>query len=159
MNTHPNQELFIDYLHGELAPGEDAALLQHLESCAACRAHYQDELELSESLRTYARVTERELPAGVRNAVWAAIESGERTPSWPQRALAWLHPAVALPIAAALVLAAFIGYGSSAHHSGTTIDAAYYLDDHAAVTSAVPFNEGNAIPAALFTTENADGTQ
>lgn len=159
MNAHPNQEQLIDYLHGELAPGEDAALLLHLDSCAACRALFQHEVELSESLRAYARATEREMPAGVRNAVWAAIESGERAPSWPQRALALLHPAVAFPIAAVLVLAAFIGYGSSVHQNGTTIDAAYYLDDHAAVTSAVPFNEGNTVPAALFTTENADGTQ
>jgi anti-sigma factor RsiW len=159
MNPHPNQELLIDYLHGELAPGEDAALLLHLESCADCQARYQDEVELSESLRAYARASERELPAGVRNAIWAAIESGERMPSWPQRMAAWLRPAVALPIAAALVLAAFIGYGSTTHRSGTTIDAAYYLDDHAAITSAVPFSEGNTVPAALYTQENADATQ
>ncbi len=158
MNAHPNHELLIDYLHGELAPGEDAALLQHLDNCTACRARYEDEIELSESLHAYARASERELPAGVRNAVWAAIESGERTPSWTQRVAAWLHPAVALPVAAVLVLAAFLGFGSSAHH-GTTIDAAYYLDDHAAVTGAVPFSEGNTVPAALFTTENADGAQ
>jgi anti-sigma factor RsiW len=157
MNAHLNQELLIDYLHGELAPGEDAALQQHLDSCAACRARYQEEVELSEALRGYARATERELPAGVRNAVWAAIESGERTPSLVQRVNAWLRPAVALPIAAALVLAAYLGFSSNAHH-GTTIDAAYYLDDHAAVTSAVPFNEGSTVPAALYTTENADGS-
>jgi anti-sigma factor RsiW len=157
MNAHLNQELLIDYLHGELAPGEDAALQLHLESCTACRARYQEEVELSESLRSYAHATERELPAGVRNAVWAAIESGERAPSLVARMSAWLRPAVALPIAAALVLAAFLGFNANAHH-GTTIDATYYLDDHAAVTSAVPFNEGSTVPAALYTTENADGS-
>ncbi len=159
MNAHLNQDQLIDYLHGELSPGEDAALLQHLESCAVCNARYHDEVELSESLRAYARQTERELPAGVRNAVWAAIESTERAPTLWQRVLAWLHPGVAFPVGAALVLAAFIGYGSSAHHSGPTIDATYYLDDHAALTSAVPFNEGNTVPTALYTFENADGTQ
>jgi anti-sigma factor RsiW len=158
MNAHPNQELLIDYLHGELAPDDDAALLLHLDSCPPCRARYHEEVELSESLRAYARASECELPAGVRNAVWAAIESGERAPSWTRRVAAWLHPAVAFPIAAALVLAAFLGFGSSAHR-GTTIDAAYYLDDHAAVTSAVPFNEGNTVPAALYSPENADGPQ
>jgi anti-sigma factor RsiW len=158
MNAHPNHDLLIDYLHGELAPGEDAALLLHLDSCTSCHARYRDEVELSESLRAYARASEREFPAGVRNAIWAAIESGERAPSWTQRIAGWLHPAVAFPIAAVLVLAAFLGFGSSARHS-TTIDAAYYLDDHAAVTSAVPFSQGNPVPAALFTTENADGAQ
>lgn len=159
MNAHPNHELFIDYLHGELAPGEDAALLLHLDGCTICRARYQDEVELSESLHAYARVSERELPAGVRNAIWVAIESGEREPSWTQRVASWLHPAIAFPVAAALVLAAFFGFGPSAHQGTTTIDAAYYLDDHAAVTSAVPFSEGNTVPAALYTTENADGAQ
>jgi anti-sigma factor RsiW len=159
MNAHPNQEQLIDYLHGELAPGEDATLSQHLESCASCHARYREEVELSESLRAYARLSERELPAGVRNAVWMAVESGARAPSWSQRVAAWLHPAVAFPVAAALALAVFIGFGSSAHHSGTTIDATYYLDDHAALTSAVPFNEGNTVPTALYTFENADGTQ
>ncbi|HTZ53696.1 MAG TPA: zf-HC2 domain-containing protein [Candidatus Acidoferrum sp.] len=159
MNAHPNHDLLIDYLHGELAPGEDAALSLHLDSCTDCRARYEGEVELSESLRAYARLSERELPAGVRNAVWAAIEASERRPAWLQRVAAWLHPAIAFPVAAALVLGAFLGFGVSAHHSGTMIDAAYYLDDHAAVTSAVPFNEGNTVPAALFTTENADGAQ
>lgn len=157
MNAHPNQELLIDYLHGELAPGEDAALQLHLDGCAACRARYQEEVELSEALRSYARVSERELPAGVRNAVWATIGSAQGAPSFGQRIASWLRPAVALPIAAGLVLAAFLGFTSNAHH-GTTIDAAYYLDDHAAVTSAVPFNEGTTVPAALYTTENADGS-
>lgn len=159
MNAHPNQELLIDYLHGELAPDQDATLSQHLETCAACRGRYQDEVALSESLQVYARTTERELPAGVRNAVWATIEAGEVAPSWAQRLVAWLHPAVALPVAAALVLAAFVGYGTTARHNDTTIDATYYLDDHAALTSAVPFNEGNMVPTALYTSENADGTQ
>lgn len=157
MNAHLHQAQLIDYLHGELAPDEDAALQLHLDSCAACRAHYQEEVDLSESLRYYARATERELPAGVRNSVWAAIESGEHAPSLVQRLAAWMRPAVALPVAAALVLAAFLGFNANAHH-GTTIDASYYLDDHAAVTSAVPFNQGSTVPAALYTTENADGS-
>jgi len=159
MTSHPSQEQFIDYLHGELASGEDAALLLHLEGCASCRESYQDEARLSEALRGYARVSERELPPGVRASIWSAIESSQREPSWTQRLAGWLRPAVAIPVAAALVIAAFAGYGSTLHRGGTTIDAGYYLDDHAALTSAVPFNEGTIVPTALFTTENADGAQ
>ncbi len=160
MKSHPSQEQLIDYLHGELAPGEDAAFLLHLEGCDDCRGRYEDEARLTESLRSFARATERELPPGVRAVIWSAIESSHREPGWAQRLAAWLRPVVAIPVAATLVVAAFVGYDSVAHRSAApTIDAAYYLDDHAALTSAVPFNEGNTVPAALFTTENADGAQ
>jgi len=158
MNAHPNHELLIDYLHGELAPGEDAAFLLHLDECATCRARYQEEVSLSESLREYARATEREFPVGIRAAVLDAIETGADRPTLLERLASVFKPAIAVPIAAALVLAAFLGFGSTAHRN-PTIDAGYYLEDHAAVTSAVPFNEGNTVPTALFVTENADGTQ
>lgn len=157
--NHPSQEQLIDYLHGELAPAEDAAFLLHLEGCDACRARYEDEAGLSESLLRFARVSERELPSGVRASIWSAVEALHHEPAWTQRLAAWLRPRVAIPIAAALAIAAFAGYGSTIHRNGTTIDAAYYLEDHAALTGAVPFNEGNTVPTALFTTENADGTQ
>jgi anti-sigma factor RsiW len=159
MKSHPSQEQLIDYLHRELAPGEDAALLLHLESCASCSQRYQDEASLSESLRGFARASERELPAGVRASIWSAIESSQRTPTWSDRLRSWLRPVVAIPVAAAFVVVALTGYESSLHRGGPTIDAAYYLDDHAALTSAVPFNEGTIVPTALFATENADGAQ
>jgi predicted anti-sigma-YlaC factor YlaD len=158
MQTHATQEQLIDYLHRELAPGEDAALALHLGTCDACRERYDDEARLSEALRTYARATEREMPVGIRAAVFGAIE--ERTqPAWRAALSRWMRPAFAVPVTAALVLVAFAGYGTAHHGSGTTIDAAYYLDDHAALTSAVPFNEGNTEPAALLSTQPADGAQ
>ena len=159
MTSHPSQEQLIDYLHGELAPSDDAALLLHLESCAPCRERYQDEARLSESLRGLARANERELPPGVRAGIWSAIEASQGPSAWTQRLRVWLRPIVAIPIAAAFVVVTFAGYESSLHRGGTLIDAAYYLDDHAALTSSVPFNEGTIVPTALFTTENADGTQ
>jgi anti-sigma factor RsiW len=159
MNSHLNQEQLIDYLHDELAPGEDAVVLLHLERCDPCRARYEEEASLSEQLRRFARVSERELPQGVRASVFAAIEESAAQPGWAARLAGWLRPAIAIPVAAAVVIAAFAGYDSATHRARTTIDAAYYLDDHAALTSAVPFTEGNIVPTALFTTENADGTQ
>ncbi|HTX56496.1 MAG TPA: anti-sigma factor [Candidatus Acidoferrales bacterium] len=148
MKSHPSQEELIDYLHGELAPGTDAEVLLHLDGCAQCREGYQDEVALSESLRDFARETEREFPAGIRAYVLDAIQPR------PRRRFGWW----ALPAAAALLVAGIVGYDVSLH-SAVTIDAAYYLDDHAAVASDVPFNEGNTVPAALFRTENADGAQ
>ena len=159
MKPHLTPEQLIDYLHGELAPGEDAAVLLHLESCVPCRASYDEEASFSETLRSFARATERDFPPGVRARILSAVEASQTRPAWTARLAAWLRPAVAIPVAAAVVVAAFAGYDSATHRSRTTIDAAYYLDDHAALTSAVPFNEGNIVPTALFTTENADGTQ
>jgi len=159
MKSHPSQEQLIDYLHGELAPGEDAGVLLHLEGCDPCRTRYEDEARLSESLRSFARASEREFPPGVRASILSAIETSQSQPGWTGRLAGWLRPVVAIPVAAAVVIAAFAGYDSALHSGRTTIDAAYYLDDHAALTSAVPFSEGNIVPTALFTTENADGTQ
>ncbi|HTU70119.1 MAG TPA: zf-HC2 domain-containing protein [Candidatus Baltobacteraceae bacterium] len=158
MNTHITEEQLIDYLHGELAPGADAALLLHLEGCGECRVRYDAQARLSESLRAYARATERELPLGFEVRVRAAIESS-RVPA--QRSLpGWVRPALAIPVAAVLAIGAYFTYGSSATHRGaTTIDAAFYLDDHAALTSRVPFDEGGTVPSALFTTESVDGAQ
>ncbi|MGD0967811.1 MAG: anti-sigma factor [Candidatus Aquilonibacter sp.] len=159
MNSHLNQEQLVDYLHGELAPGEDASVLLHLESCDPCRVRYEEEASLSEQLRSFARVSERDLPPGVRASIFGAIEASAGEVGWTARLAGWLRPAIAIPVAAAVLIVAFAGYDSAAHRARTTIDAAYYLDDHAALTSAVPFNEGNIVPTALFTTENADGTQ
>ncbi|HTV94330.1 MAG TPA: anti-sigma factor [Verrucomicrobiae bacterium] len=159
MKPHLTQEQLIDYLHGELAPGEDAGVLLHLEGCDPCRAQYEEEATLTESLRSFARTSERELPAGVRASILSAVEASQSQPGWTARITGWLRPAVAIPVAAAIAIAVFAGYGSAVHSGRTTIDAAYYLDDHAALTSAVPFNEGNTVPTALLTTENADGSQ
>lgn len=156
MQSHPTHELLIDYLHGELAPSEDAALALHLGSCAPCRERYDEEARLSEALRSYASADEREMPAGIRAAVFDAVERPEQ-PARGIGLMRWTRPALALPVAAALVFAAFIGFRSAHHGSPTTmIDAAYYLDDHAALTGAVPFNEGNTEPAVLFTTQPVD---
>ncbi len=146
---HPSTEKLIDYIHRELSPEDDAAILMHVESCDECRARYQLEARLSESLRVHARETERELPQGVVNGIWAAIESPPQ-PSLADRLRALFRPAVAVPVTAVAALAIYFGV-TATHHAGSTtmIDAAYYLDDHAALTSTVPFGEGNAVPTQL----------
>ncbi len=143
---HPSTDKLIDYIHRELSPEDDAAILLHVESCDDCRARYEVEARLSESLRIHARATERELPQGVVNSIWAAIEAPP-DPSLAERLRALFRPALALPVAAAAAVAIYFGVAVT-HHTGsvTTIDAAYYLDDHAALTSTVPFGEGNALP-------------
>ncbi|HET9028743.1 MAG TPA: zf-HC2 domain-containing protein [Candidatus Aquilonibacter sp.] len=160
IEKHATTEDLIDYLHGELPPEADAGILAHLEQCAQCTALYDDQARLSESLRSYARSSERDLPQGVVASIWDAIEREERAPSSLQRLAAFLRPAYALPIAAVLVLGAFFGY-TATHRAAatTTIDAAIYLRDHASLNSTMPFGDGASEPATLRSDESASDQQ
>lgn len=146
---HVTTEEIIDYLHRELSPEADAAMLVHLNSCAQCAAMYEEQARISESLRAYARASERELPQGVVARIWDAVEAQQAQPTLGARLVAFFRPAVAVPaLAAPLVVGAFFGYTAS-HHNGavTTIDAAYYLRDHASLNNTMPFGEGSVEPA------------
>lgn len=156
MNEHTTTEAIIDYLHRELSPEEDAALLVHLGSCAQCAAIYEEQARISESLRAYARATERELPQGVVARIWDAVEARDARPTFVQRIAAVFRPAIAVPIAAVLVVGAFFGYSATHQNASiTTIDAAYYLRDHASLNSTMPFGEGSVEPASLRSDESA----
>jgi hypothetical protein len=158
MNYHPTEEQLIDYLHGELAPGADAEILLHLEGCAQCRDDYDAQARVSELVHDYAAATQCDLPLSLIDSIWTTVDS--EAPSWTTRLAALLRPAVLVPLAAMLVLAAFLGYGPNWHRGETTIiDAAYYLDDHAALTSTVPFGDGPVVPSSLFTGQSASDQQ
>jgi anti-sigma factor RsiW len=141
---HPTAEQMNDYIHGELAPHVDAAVHAHLETCATCLEAHQAEAQLSDMLRAYANSTERDLPLGFAQRIVrvAVAERSERQP-WLRSLMAGFRPMVALPAAAAIVLAAIFGF--SALHGGavhaTTIEAAYYLENHAALAADMPFQE------------------
>ncbi len=146
---HPTPEDLIDYLHDELPPEADATVLQHVDICESCRAQIETESQLSESLRAYACETARELPRDVTAAIWERI-GAERAPSWGTRVAALIRPAVVLPLAAAAALVVYIGYvGTHPPQTLTTIDAVYYLEDHSALTSTIPFGEGTVVPSSL----------
>ena len=157
---HPTTDRLIDYLHGELAPEEDAALYAHLEACSPCAAAYALEVQLSEMLRNQAAVEEQELPSMVKARIWAEIREAPASPA--ERLRAWLRPAYALPVAAAVVLAAIFGPAylhQTQAPAGTVIDAAYYLQDHAAMNSTVPFGDHSGATTSEFeTTGNIDQT-
>lgn len=157
MNEHIDSETLIDYLHRELASERDAAVLAHLSTCGACAAAHETEARLSERLRTDARATERELPPRIVARVRSVIEI-ETRPSWWYQMSQAFRPAVALPTAAVLVLATVLGF--SALHprmaQAPSIAAAYYLDDHAALsTSTLPFSQTAVVPEALESSDSA----
>ncbi|MBV8638601.1 MAG: zf-HC2 domain-containing protein [Candidatus Eremiobacteraeota bacterium] len=157
---HTTTENIIDYLHHELGPEADAALLLHLKSCAQCAAMYEEQARLSESLRAFARASERELPQGVVARIWDAVDAQAPQPSVTQRIAAFFRPAIVVPVAAVLVVGAFFGY-SATHHASPmiTIDAAYYLRDHASINNTMPFGESSVEPTSLRSDESASDQQ
>jgi anti-sigma factor RsiW len=138
MNDHLSNDLLVDFVHGELPPELDAAAHVHLAGCAACREEHELEATLSEALRAAAQAEEREMPSLVNAAVWDRIRSARPGPM--ARFAAWLRPGYALPLAAAIVAGGFFA-SPLAHPSVPKIDASYYLEAHAADTSATPLSE------------------
>ncbi len=143
MTQHLTAETLIDYLHGALGPSEDAAVYAHIESCPDCSKEFHAETALTETLRAYAAREERELPPTLKAGIWNRIRSAP--PSASSRLTAWLRPAFALPIAAAVALAAYFGTAYLGPHGAPVIEASYYLQDHAALNSTVPFNDRNSV--------------
>ncbi|HTD38444.1 MAG TPA: anti-sigma factor [Candidatus Limnocylindrales bacterium] len=152
MTTHYDRDILIDYLHGELDPGSDAAVLAHLEGCAACSAVHDEEAALGEALRVAARTAELEFPSMVKARVWDAVRREQ--PSWLDRLRAW-GPRLAVPVAAAIALGAYLG-APAWRHAGQPagIEAAYFLDAHNAELQQNPFGPG-ATPT-VYTSDSQD---
>jgi predicted anti-sigma-YlaC factor YlaD len=148
---HLSADLLVDYLHGELAPEDDALAHAHLSACAACRHERDLEASLSEVLRKTAQAEEQEMPSLIKAAIWEQIR--EAKPGPMARLAAWLRPAVAVPALVVPALAVLLvggWYVSPLHHdTGTapTIDAMYYLQAHEAQSASAPLSEQSSQPA------------
>ena len=152
MTTHYDRENLIDYLHGALEPEADAALFEHLESCTACRALHDEEAGLGEALRAAARAEELEFPSLIKARVWDAVRHEQ--PSWRTRLLAGWGPRLALPLAAAVALFAYLGGPVLRHGAVGTpgVTAAYFLDQHNAQVQDNPLGPG--ITPAVYTPDS-----
>jgi putative zinc finger protein len=147
---HPTNENLTDYLYHALSAEDDARIHTHLETCAVCRADYQREARLTEILRAHARRQERDLPAGVIARIWDKINAETARPRFWETARALFRPAVGIPIAAAIALAAYFGPAYwNARNAPPSIDAMYYLQDHATMNDTLPFADSAAMPASL----------
>ena len=155
MTQHLTIEKLIDYIHNALSPGEDALIHAHLDDCRHCRYEYAAEVSLSESLRKQAVLEERELPGSVKAAIWHEVRNAR--PSTVSRLAALWRPALALPLAAALALAVFFGPGVLHRQApiAPSIEAAYYLQDHAALNNTVPFGDRTGANAAALENPSA----
>jgi anti-sigma factor RsiW len=150
---HVSPERLVEYMHGELPASEDAAVHAHLAGCRECREAYDSEVALTEMIRGHARAEERDLPPGVVATIRSAVAGAER-PWWTRLGDSLRPLAIGTAVAAGLLVGAFLSLRTwHTHAQASTIDAAYYLDDHAALSQTTPFGEGTVVPAAL-----ADGT-
>jgi anti-sigma factor RsiW len=139
MMQHLTNDQLLDYVHGELTPADDASVYAHIEQCEPCRAEYESEVALGEMLRAHAAREERELPSAVKAEIWERVRSGK--PSAWSRAFGWMRPAIAVPVAAAIAVAAYFGTTHLGPQGAPAIEAAYYLQDHAAMNSTIPFSD------------------
>jgi predicted anti-sigma-YlaC factor YlaD len=144
MMQHLTNEKLIDYIHGALTPQEDASVYSHIEQCAACRSEHDAEVAIGEELRSYASASERELPPTVKAEIWARVRAGR--PSVWSRFATGFRPAIALPIAAVFAAGLYFGTASLGSKGGPTIEAAYYLQDHAQMNGTVPFSDHSVMP-------------
>lgn len=158
MMQHLTNDILLDYVHGELAPAQDASVYTHIEQCEACRAEFETEVALGEMLRAQAKNDERDLPSAVKAEIWERVRNGR--PSALNRAFGWLRPAVAIPVAAAIAAAAYFGTAYLGPQGAPTIEASYYLQDHAAMNSTIPFSDHtSANPVDLETAAAVDTQQ
>lgn len=130
-SQHPTTDRIIDYVHHELAPSEDAVLFEHFAGCAPCREEYEAELRLTGALRSAAAANTLELPSMMKAEIWTRVRSAE--PSLWSRLF---RPLVALPVAAAIAVAAFFAFQPNAQTASghPMVGAQYYFASHSAAT-------------------------
>jgi predicted anti-sigma-YlaC factor YlaD len=158
MMQHLTNDILLDYVHGELSPAQDASVYTHIEACEACRLEFEAEVALGEMLRANAKIEERELPAAVKADIWERVRNGK--PSALNGVFAWFRPAIAIPVAAAIAIAAYFGSTYAGPHGAPSIEASYYLQDHAAMNSTIPFSDhASANPVDLETAAIIDTQQ
>jgi predicted anti-sigma-YlaC factor YlaD len=157
MMQHLTNDILLDYVHGELSPAQDASVYTHIEQCEACRLEFEAEVALGEMLRANARSEERELPSAVKAEIWDRVRNGK--PSVLKTAFGWLRPAVAIPVAAAIAIAAYFGSTYAGPQGAPSIEASYYLQDHAAMNSTIPFSDHTSANPVDLETASAVDTQ
>ncbi len=107
----------------------------------------KSEAALTDMIRGHCRAEERDLPQGVVLRIREAVAASP-VPWWNRLSTGSLRPlAVGSAIAAGLLFGTFLGLRAwHSHAQASTIDAAYYLDDHSALAATTPFGEGAALP-------------
>jgi predicted anti-sigma-YlaC factor YlaD len=149
--THYNADTLDDYLHGAFGPERDATIHAHLEACADCRALYDEAAGVRDWLRAAARAEEREFPSMIKARVWEAVRAMPVPLSFADRMRALWRPAYAVPLAAALAVAVYLGVPNvRGSNQPAGVAATYLLEEHAALASDNPLaDRGLIVPASI----------
>ena len=154
MTCHNNPELLSDYLHGELDAASDAAIYEHLQSCADCREELAAQNALTESLRS-AFATELEMPTSVLAGVRQAVRR-DKAAGIVEVLRALLRPVVLAPTAVAIVLT--VGVMSYVHNASGVpqpqLSTDYFVHQHVAHT--MNSQSGDRAWNAYLLTSNTD---
>jgi anti-sigma factor RsiW len=146
------RELLTDYQHGELDAARDAALFDHLQSCADCREELEAQNALTESLRA-ALATDFEMPTAVLAGVRQAVRR-EKASGIIDAVRALLRPAVLAPTAAAIIVAAGVASYVHSTSSAPQLSADYYVRQH--VVHTMDSQSGDRAWNAYLLTSNTD---
>ena len=152
MNCQDYQQLLADYARGELDVVQDARVFEHLQTCAECRARWQAELDLTESIR-YAYAEERDLPMSVVAAVRQSMRS-QGAPSCLETFRAAMRPAIVAPAAAVVLIVAGVLRFVPLHQTSPDLSSSYFVRQHVAQTLGSPSSERTSA-AYLLTSANA----
>ena len=156
---HYNTDTLDDYLHGALGPERDAAIHAHLEACVSCRALYDEAAQVRDWLRAAARAEEREFPSMIKARVWEAVRNAPPpSASFADRLRALWRPMIAVPIAAAIAVFAYVGVPSVHGGPPAGVAATYLLEEHAALASDNPLaDRGLVVPASVVDGQSTSG--
>jgi anti-sigma factor RsiW len=148
---HYNDDILDDYLHGELGPERDAAIHAHLEKCTPCCARFEQAASVRDLLRASVLAEEREFHSIIKARVWEVIRNAPPPPSFADRLRTLWRPMIAVPVAAAIAIFAYMGvpvvHGTTAPAG---VAATYLLEEHAAVASENPLaDRGLIVPASV----------
>lgn len=149
-------ERIVDYTRGELSARDDADVHSHLAQCPECAGAHDRERRLMELLKAHARAEDRELPLGFASAIRARAAADKGEPAWwaQHHVRAMLRPAAAIGIAALLVVAFVVSFTiPHGPANANTIAPSAYLENHAALSSTVPLEDGTNAPIALTADE------
>lgn len=154
MTMHYELETIDDYLHGELDEARDAAVHAHLETCATCRARYDETASVRDWLRAAADAEAREFPSLIKAHVWETVRAAKPGPFASLRS-GW-RPWLAVPVAAALAFAAYLEVPAFHAAPPAGVAASDLLLEHAAQMADNPLaDHGIVVEAVDMTSDSA----
>ena len=104
-------------------PRSSSWATRHVDSCPGCLAHYTAAWELEQELRKTAPKADGDLPSGLEDRIWAAVQADQSQSRAPQtRSTRWGRPAIVLVAAGLVAVIALVAWPAfSSNSTGATM--------------------------------------